>query len=323
MSKPRFTENLASQASKRVIPHGAIARRPQGQTPQPTEQSSTSQTQRYARRSLSERLLTNRLLNGALPWLLPVLLIVGWEIAARTGLLSSRVLPAPSAVALAGWASLQDGSLLHHVAVSTGRALYGLAIGGGLGFALGILTGALPIAEKLLDSSMQMLRTIPHLAIIPMVILWFGIGEEAKIFLVAIGVLFPIYLNTFHGIRTVDASLVEMAKVYGLKGSALYWRVILPGALPSILIGLRYALGIMWLTLIVAETISASSGLGYMTMNAREFLQTDVVLLGIVAYAVLGKLADIITRLLERYALSWHPAYQLAALTEQRNEVTA
>jgi sulfonate transport system permease protein len=173
-----------------------------------------------------------------------------------------------------------------------------------------VLTGALPIAEKLLDTSVQMLRNIPHLAIIPMVILWFGIGEEAKIFLVAIGSLFPIYLNTFHGIRTVDRGLIEMAQVYGLSRSALFLRVILPGALPSILVGLRYALGIMWLTLIVSETISASEGIGYMTMNAREFLQTDVVLLGIIVYALLGKLADSATRALEHWALSWHPAYQ-------------
>ena len=258
-----------------------------------------------------------RLGNALLPWLLPVSLLIVWEASARLGLLSARILPAPSDVALAGWTSLRDGTLLYHIGVSTRRAFYGLAIGGGLGFVLGVLTGAFPFAEKLLDSSVQMLRNIPHLAIIPMVILWFGIGEEAKIFLVAIGVLFPIYLNTYHGIRTVDANLVEMAQVYGLSRRALYWRVVLPGALPSILVGLRYALGIMWLTLIVAETISASAGLGYMTMNAREFLQTDVVLLGIIAYALLGKLADMATRLLERSVLNWHPAYQPTA------EVTA
>ena len=267
---------------------------------------------RQRRRNLGQWLQNHPVLDGLLPWLLPVVLLIIWESTARFGLLASRVLPAPSAVAAAGWASLRDGTLVHHVGISTLRALYGLLIGGSIGFVLGLVTGTLPLAERLLDSSMQMLRTIPHLAIIPLVILWFGIGEEAKIFLVAIGVLFPIYLNTFHGIRTVDATLVEMAQVYGLSGRALYWRVLLPGALPSILIGLRYALGIMWLTLIVAETISASSGLGYMTMNAREFLQTDVVLLGILAYALIGKIADLATRWLERKALSWHPAYQFA-----------
>ena len=130
--------------------------------------------------------------------------------------------------------------------------------------------------------------------------------------MVAIGVAFPIYLNTFHGIRGVDSGLIEMARVYGLGRSALFWRVILPGALPSVLVGLRFSLGIMWLTLIVAETISASSGIGYMTMNAREFLQTDVVLVGIIIYALLGKLADSLARLLERLTLQWHPAFQSA-----------
>ena len=250
------------------------------------------------------------LARGLASWALPITLLLIWEAAAQAGLLSSRVLPAPSRIAVAFWVSLADGSLIHHVAISTERAVIGLLIGGGLGFLLGFLTGALPTAETLLDSSIQMLRNVPHLAIIPMVILWFGIDEEAKIFLVAIGVLFPIYLNTFHGIRTVDRSLIEMSRIYGLGPLALYWRVILPGALPSILVGLRYALGIMWLTLIVAETISASSGIGYMTMNAREFLQTDVVVLGIIVYALLGKLADVLTRALERRVLDWNPAYQ-------------
>jgi sulfonate transport system permease protein len=248
--------------------------------------------------------------DGLLPWVLPVLLVILWEIGARAGWISARILPAPSAVALAFWVNLTNGELIHHTLISTRRAFYGLVIGGGLGFLFGVINGALPIAEKLTDSSLQMLRNVPHLAIIPLVILWFGIDESAKIFLVAIGVAFPIYLNTFHGIRMVDRGLIEMGRVYGLSPLALYARVILPGALPSILVGLRYALGIMWLTLIVAETISAQAGIGYMTMNAREFLQTDVVLLGIIIYALLGKLADMATRWLERRALAWHPSFQ-------------
>jgi sulfonate transport system permease protein len=247
------------------------------------------------------------------PWLLPVALVAAWELAAQAGWLSARVLPAPSATAAAFWDTLRSGALLHHVGVSTQRALVGLAIGGSLGFALGLLNGVFPAAERLLDSSLQMLRNIPHLAVIPLVILWFGIDEGAKLFLVAAGVLFPIYLNTFHGIRHVDRGLIEMARSYGLGPWALFSRVILPGALPSVLVGLRYALGIMWLTLIVAETISASAGIGYMTMNAREFLQTEVVLLGIIVYALLGKLADILTRRLERRCLAWHPAHQPVA----------
>ncbi len=249
---------------------------------------------------------------AALSWALPLLILALWELSAQQEWLSPRLMPAPSAVALAFWQSLRDGSLIEHTVVSTGRALQGLAIGGVIGFLLGVLNGIWKPAEVLLDSSVQMLRNVPHLAIIPLVILWFGIDEGAKIFLVAIGVLFPIYLNTYHGVRGVDPGLIEMARVYGLSRAAIFFRVILPGALPSILVGLRYALGIMWLTLIVAETISASSGIGYMTMNAREFLQTDVMLLGIIVYALLGKLADVLTRLVEQRALSWNHAYRAA-----------
>ena len=155
-----------------------------------------------------------------------------------------------------------------------------------------------------------MIRNVPHLALIPLVILWFGIEEEAKLFLVALGVFFPIYANTQHGVRSVDPHLIEMAKSYGMSRLDLFRRVILPGALPSIFVGLRYALGIMWLTLIVAETIAAQSGIGYMAMQAREFMAIDVVVLSILIYALLGKLADVIARALERACLAWHPAFQ-------------
>lgn len=245
------------------------------------------------------------------PWALPVVLLILWEIAARAGLITARLMPAPSTIAVAGWNALMDGTLVYHTLISTRRALIGLAIGGGLGFAAGIVNGLWKPAETLLDSTFQMVRNVPHLALIPLVILWFGIDETAKIFLVSIGVFFPIYINTLHGVRTVDPQVVEMAQIYGLDRKALIARIILPGALPSILVGLRYALGFMWLTLIVAETISAKDGIGYMTMNAREFFLTDVVLLGIIIYALLGKFADSLTRLVERRVLSWHPAYQV------------
>lgn len=244
------------------------------------------------------------------PWLLPILLLTLWQLSVSSGWLSSRILPAPSAVLLAGWTLLGSGDIWQHLAISSWRAFIGLAIGGGLGLVLGFISGLSRWGERLLDSSVQMIRNIPHLALIPLVILWFGIDESAKIFLVALGTLFPLYLNTYHGIRNVDPALVEMSRSYGLSGFALFWQVILPGALPSILVGLRFALGFMWLTLIVAETISASAGIGYLAMNAREFLQTDVVVLAIVLYAVLGKLADIAARALERAWLRWHPAYQ-------------
>ena len=251
-----------------------------------------------------------RITRKLLPWLLPLVLLIAWELASTQGWLSTRVLPEPLAVLQAFNKLLLSGELTHHVAVSTGRALAGLAVGGGLGLLLGLLTGSLRTAETLLDTSLQMLRNIPALALIPLVILWFGIDESAKLFLVAVGVFFPIYLNTFHGIRSVDAGLIEMARSYGINGWQLYRQVILPGALPSILVGLRFALGLMWVLLIVAETISAQSGIGYLTMNAREFLQTDVVLVGILLYALLGKLADAVARGLEHWWLQWHPGYR-------------
>jgi len=245
-----------------------------------------------------------------LPWLLPAALLIGWQAASVQGWLSARVLPAPSAVLEAAWTLTLSGELWTHVKVSAGRALAGLAIGGSLGLALGLLTGSQRWAETLLDTTLQMARNIPALALIPMVILWFGIDESAKVFLISISVFFPIYLNTFHGIRNVDQGLIEMGRSYGLTRWQLHRDIILPGALSSILVGLRFALGLMWVILIVAETISAQAGIGYLTMNAREFLQTDVVLVGILLYALLGKLADALARALERWWLRWHPGYQ-------------
>lgn len=244
------------------------------------------------------------------PWVVPVALVLLWELAARAGWLSTRVLPEPVAVVRAAWELAASGELWVHLRVSAWRALSSFVVGGGAGLLLGLLTGSFKAAETLLDTTIQMIRNIPALALIPLVILWFGIDESAKLFLVSVGVFFPVYLNTFHGIRSVDKGLIEMARSYGLSGWSLYRDVILPGALPSILVGVRFALGLVWVLLIVSETISAQSGIGYMTMNAREFLQTDVVLVGILLYALLGKLADVAARGVERFALRWHPAYR-------------
>ena len=177
--------------------------------------------------------------------------------------------------------------------VSAQRALSGLLVGGSIGFLLGLANGVSKLSHALTDTTLQMIRTIPNLALIPLVILWFGIGEEAKLFLTALGVFFPIYLNTLHGVRNVDPQLIEMGRVYGMSGWTLFRKVIFPGALPSIFVGLRFSLGIMWLTLIVAETMAASSGIGHMANTAREFMMTDVVVLALVIYALLGKLADV------------------------------
>ncbi|KYC39142.1 alkanesulfonate transporter permease subunit [Scytonema hofmannii PCC 7110] len=262
---------------------------------------------------LQFKFLRNRQIQSLIPWTLPVLILIFWQIFSAIGLIPTRILPAPLGVLGAAIQLAQTGELFRNIGISAARAVTGFLVGGSIGFSLGLLNGISPVAEKLLDTSIQMLRNIPNLALIPLVILWFGIGDEARLFLVSLGVMFPIYLNTFHGIRSVDPGLIEMGKIYGLNAWGLFWRIILPGALSSILVGVRFSLGIMWLTLIVAETIAADSGIGYMAMNAREFMQTDIVVLSILIYALFGKLADIVARSLENYWLQWNPSYLKAS----------
>lgn len=244
-----------------------------------------------------------------LPWLIPFLLLALWELGSRLGFIRPEYLPPPSQVIAAGTTLTTSGELTDHLLISFRRAMTGFLVGGALAFALGIANGVSRLSERLTDTTFQMVRNIPSLALIPLVILWFGIDEGAKLFLTAFGVFFPIYINTLHGVKTVDIQLIEMAKSYGIGRWGLFRKVIFPGALPSIFIGIRYALGIMWLTLIVSETIAANSGIGYMAMQAREFMLVDVVIVAILLYALLGKVADATARSLEKLALSWHPAY--------------
>lgn len=244
-----------------------------------------------------------------LSWLAPVFLLVIWEVLARAGWIAPYVLPAPSKVVRTAFKLAMTGSLLNDLGVSLVRAGTGFAIGGSIGFTLGILVGFSRIAEAVIDRSIQMIRAIPFLAALPLVIVWLGVGEAQKIFLVALGVAFPIYINTTLGIRQVDPKLLELGRVQGLGSLELIRRVILPGALPSILTGVRYALATAWLALVVAETIGAQSGIGFLAMDAREFLRTDVIVLTIVIYALIGVAADGIARALERRLLAWHPNF--------------
>jgi sulfonate transport system permease protein len=244
-----------------------------------------------------------------LSWLAPAVLLVVWEVFAQAGWLSPQVLPAPTKVIRTAFKLATTGSLLNDLSVSLARATAGFAIGGTVGFVLGTLVGFSRVAEAAIDRSVQMIRAIPFLAVLPLVIVWLGVGEAEKIFLVALGVTFPIYINTTLGIRQVDPKLIELGRVQGLGTIELIRRIILPGALPSILTGVRYALATAWLALVVAETIGAQSGIGFLAMDAREFLRTDVVVLTIVIYALIGVAADSIARFLERRLLAWHPNY--------------
>jgi sulfonate transport system permease protein len=244
-----------------------------------------------------------------LSWLAPAALVIVWELLARAGWLSPQVLPAPSKVMATAVKLATKDTLLNDLGVSLLRAAAGFAIGGSVGFALGILVGFSRIAEAAIDRSVQMIRAIPFLAVLPLVIVWLGVGEAEKIFLVALGVTFPIYINTTLGIRQVDPKLIELGRVQGLGPLELIRRIVLPGALPSILTGVRYALATAWLALVVAETIGAQSGIGFLAMDAREFLRTDVIVLTIVIYALIGVVADAVARLLERRLLAWHPNY--------------
>ncbi len=235
----------------------------------------------------------------------PVVLVVAWEAAARTGLLPAEKLPAPADVVAAGWRLTQEGTLGVHLADSVTRAAIGMLIGGALALALGAAAGLLRLGDDLVDPPVQMARMLPHLGLVPLLIIWVGIGEELKITLVALGAFFPIYFNTYAGIRDIDERLVEAARTCGLGAAARLRHVILPGALPSLFLGLRLAIGAAWLSLVVGEQVNAQTGIGFLMMEARDFSQTDVVLLGLLIYALLGLASDLGLRIVERRVLTW------------------
>lgn len=245
----------------------------------------------------------------ALSWAAPLVLLLVWEALCRGGYVAPQILPAPSKVVSTAIRLAANGGLFHDLGVSLLRAGVGFVIGGLIGFALGVAVGFSRVAESAIDRSVQMVRAVPFLAALPLTIIWFGVGEGQKIFLVSLGVMFPIYVNTVLGIRQVDPKLLELARVQGLSAWTTIRRIVLPGALPSILTGVRYALAVAWLVLVVAETVGAQSGLGFLAMDAREFLRTDVIVLTIVIYALIGAGSDWVARLLERRLLRWHPNF--------------
>ncbi|MTK09108.1 MAG: ABC transporter permease subunit [Hungatella sp.] len=247
---------------------------------------------------------TGNLLKPLVPWLIPALIIILWYLTTLPGM-NNTLMPSPDKVLIRTVDMIGNGQLLEYITVSAGRAGKGLLLGGLIGLLLAFMTGLNRGLDLTLNTTIQMLRTIPVLAAISLMIIWFGIGERVKVYMVAFGVFFPIYINTYHGIKTIDKGLMEMGRVYGLSKVKILTEIILPGALPSILVGFKLSLGTMWLLLIASEQIATDAGIGYMAMSARELMQMDKILLSIILYAILGKLSDAAAGFLDRKLIRW------------------
>jgi len=240
-------------------------------------------------------------------WVSPLVFLILWEAGSRFGLIPKSTLAAPSAVMGTLLEMLVSGELPDNLWVSFLRVAVGLIIGLSIGITLALAAGLSRQGEAAIDPIMQIKRTIPTLALTPLFIVWFGIGETPKVALIAFASIFPVYLNLYSGIRGVDVRLIEGARSFGLSNAEVIWHVILPGALPSLLVGLRYSLSVSILVLVVAEQINASAGLGYLVNNARDFMRTDIIVVCLLVYAALGLGADGLVRLIERRALAWRP----------------
>lgn len=241
-------------------------------------------------------------------WLSPVVLLLVWEAGSRLGLIPERTLAAPSSVLTTLLQMTASGELPHNLLVSFWRAAIGLAIGVGLGTVLGLVAGLSRQGDAAIDPLMQIKRTIPVVALSPLFIVWFGIGETPKIALIAFATLFPVYLNLYQGIRGVDVRLIDAARSFGLSRREIIQDVVLPGALPSLLVGFRYSLSIAVIMLVIAEQINASSGLGFLINNARVFMRTDIIVVCLIVYALLGLSGDLLVRAVEKRALVWRPS---------------
>jgi sulfonate transport system permease protein len=239
----------------------------------------------------------------------PVLLVALWQILSSTGVFDDRTVPPPTRVVSTGFRLIADGSLQEHLLTSLLRVGYGLVFGIVLGLGLALIAGLSRVGENFVDANMEVLRAIPNFALVPLLIVWFGISEVPKITLITLAVAVAIYINTFSAIRSVDAGLVEAARSFGAGRAELIYRVIIPGSLPGFLVGLRLALTASWLSLIFAETINAKRGLGRMMTDAREYFQIDVVFVLIAVYAMLGLASILVVRSLEARLLTWRRVY--------------
>jgi sulfonate transport system permease protein len=239
----------------------------------------------------------------------PALLIGVWWLASATGRLDERTLASPGTVVSSGWEMLREGVLQEALWVSLQRVAQGLFYGVTAGVVLAVIAGLFRLGEDIIDSNIQLLRTVPIIGLLPLFIIWFGIDEKPKIVMIAVAVTFPVYVNTFAAIRSVDDRLVEAGSTFGLGRWGLVRHVLLPGALPGFLVGLRFALVISWLVLVFSETLNAQRGLGFLLNNARTFAQTDRIVVVLAVYGVIGILSDALVRLLERRFLAWRRGF--------------
>jgi sulfonate transport system permease protein len=235
----------------------------------------------------------------------PLLLLLIWSALSAAGALDRRVLSEPWTVVRTLGELCEDGRLQSHLLTSARRALLGSCIGVAAGTALALFSGLSRLGEALVDGPVQMKRSVPTLALIPLLILWFGIGETMKVLTVALAVTVPVYLHTYAGLRSIDARYVELAQTVHLTRAAFIRKVALPGALPGFLMGLRLAITSAWLAIVVVEQINATSGIGYMMSLARSYGQTEIIIVGLVVYGTLGFASDGVIRWVERRALSW------------------
>jgi sulfonate transport system permease protein len=254
------------------------------------------------RRKVRQR---SRPLSLALRALVPLALLGLWWLATDAGWVRKQVLVSPWRVAETFDSMFRTDDLAHHLGVSLTRSGIGLLIGAAAGLVLGAVAGLSRLGEELLDSSLQMLRTVPFLAVVPLFIIWLGIGETPKIVLIALATVFPVYLNTSSGVRNVDRRVVEAAQSYGLSRLRVTREVVLPLALPQIFTGLRYSMGVSVLALIAAEQINANAGIGYLLNQAESYGQINILLACVIIYCVLGLLGDVVVRFLEHVAMPW------------------
>ncbi|MGW4236185.1 ABC transporter permease [Streptomyces sp. NPDC004749] len=239
----------------------------------------------------------------------PLLVLLLWQVLSATGVLHRDILASPGTIATAAGELISDGTLGSAMAISLQRVVVGLLFGAVAGVSLALASGLSRLGEDLVDPVVQMLRTVPWVGLIPLLIIWLGIGEAPKVALIALGVAFHLYLNVYAGIRGVDEQLVEAGQSLGLGRWGLIRHVVLPGALPGAMTGLRYSLATAWLALVFGESINADAGIGFLMNQARDFLRTDVIVVCLVVYAFLGLIADAVVRTLERLLLQWRPTF--------------